>query len=240
MGAMLLAAFYPRPRPEESALPTRARKARLSWRGAVDLPLAILALTLWAYWAGVGRMVVRARRKGRRSGLVPAQRIEKLMWVVWVPLVLAWLVLPVLALFADAPPLAAPSWATRGRAFALLRWSAAACAAACFLATASSWRSMGRRWRMAVVPGERTDLVTTGLYARVRHPIYAFSILLMLSSAVILPTAPMLAIATTHIALLVLKARNEERFLLGAHGSAYEEYRRRTGAFLPRAGGRRP
>jgi protein-S-isoprenylcysteine O-methyltransferase Ste14 len=206
----------------------------------VDLPLAILALTLWAYWAGVGRMVLRARRKGRRSGLVPAERLEKLMWVVWVPLVLAWLTLPALALFADGPPLAAPPWAMGSRSFALLRWAAAATAVACFLATVSSWRTLGRSWRMAVVPGERTDLVTGGLYARMRHPIYAFSILLMLSSAAILPTAPMLVIAATHVALMVLKARNEERFLLGAHGAAYEEYRRRTGAFLPRAGARGP
>lgn len=206
----------------------------------MDVPLAILVVTLWAYWAGLVRMVLRVRRKGRRAGLVPLERLEKRMWIVWVPLVVAWLTLPVLALFAEGPPLAAPPWAARRTAFAFLRWTAAASAVACFLATVSSWRSMGRRWRMAVVPGERTDLVTTGLYARMRHPIYAFSILLMLASVLILPTLPMLAIALTHIVLMVLKARNEERFLLEAHGEAYEEYRRRTGAFLPRAGARGP
>jgi protein-S-isoprenylcysteine O-methyltransferase Ste14 len=200
----------------------------------LDLPLAILALTVWAYWAGAVRMMIRARRKGRATGLMPRERLEKGMWVIWFPLVLAWLVLPVVGLLAEGPPLAPPSWA-RGRTVpALLRWAAAACAVACFLGTLSSWRRMGRRWRMAVVPGERTDLVTSGLYARMRHPIYAFSILLMLSSAVILPTAPIFAIAAAHIALMVMKARNEERFLLETHGAAYEEYRRRTGAFLPR------
>ena len=171
---------------------------------------------------------------------IPVERLEKRMWVIWVPLVLAWLTLPTLALFSDGPPLAPPGWARSRLAFALLRWVAATCSVACFLATKSSWRSMGRRWRMAVIPGERTDLVTTGFYARMRHPIYAFSTLLMLSSAVVLPTAPMLVIAAIHILLMALKARNEERFLLATHGAAYEDYRRRTGAFLPRLRGRGP
>jgi len=37
---------------------------------------------------------------------------------------------------------------------------------------------------MAVTPGERTELVTTGLYRSIRHPIYALSILLVAASAV--------------------------------------------------------
>jgi len=37
-------------------------------------------------------------------------------------------------------------------------------------------------------------------------------------------------------ALMNVKARNEERFLVGAHGAAYDEYCRRTGRFLPRVG----
>jgi protein-S-isoprenylcysteine O-methyltransferase Ste14 len=31
-----------------------------------------------------------------------------------------------------------------------------------------------------------------------------------------------------------MKASNEERFLLAAHGSPYAQYRARTGRFLPR------
>jgi len=92
---------------------------------------------------------------------------------------------------------------------------------------------MGKSWRMAVTPRERTELVTTGLYAYLRHPIYALSILLMLCSAVVVATVPMLVVAAIHIALMVLKARNEERFLLTVHGDAYRSYCRRTGRFFP-------
>ena len=46
---------------------------------------------------------------------------------------------------------------------------------------------------MAVTPGERTELITTGLYRSIRHPIYALSILLVVACALVLPTAPMIA-----------------------------------------------
>jgi protein-S-isoprenylcysteine O-methyltransferase Ste14 len=97
---------------------------------------------------------------------------------------------------------------------------------------------MGRNWRMAVTPDQKTELVTTGLYGYIRHPIYALSILLMLCSAAVVPTIPMAGVAVVHILLMLAKARNEERFLRAAQGDAYAEYCRRTGRFVPRCGAR--
>jgi protein-S-isoprenylcysteine O-methyltransferase Ste14 len=91
---------------------------------------------------------------------------------------------------------------------------------------------------MAVTPDQKTELVTTGLYGYIRHPIYALSILLMLCSAAVVPTIPMAGVAVVHILLMFTKARNEERFLLGAQGDAYARYCRRTGRFVPRFGAR--
>jgi len=197
------------------------------------LPVAVLAACIWTYWVGAMRMVVRVRRKSRQrtAGLVPRQPLERALWALWVPAVLAWLALPVAALASSDPPLApAPAMTPP----AAVRWIGAAVAAIALLGTMRCWKLMGRNWRMGVVPGERTDLVTRGIYARVRHPIYALSLLLMASTVVVLPTAPVAALAILHGTLLWTKARNEERFLLDAHGSAYAEYRERTGGFLPR------
>jgi protein-S-isoprenylcysteine O-methyltransferase Ste14 len=91
---------------------------------------------------------------------------------------------------------------------------------------------MGKSWRMGVTR-ERTELIMDGLYAYIRHPIYAFSILLMLCTVVVVPTMPMVAVAVLHIALMILKARNEERFLLSLHGEAYARFCRATGRFFP-------
>jgi hypothetical protein len=69
-----------------------------------DLPATVLTATVWTYWFCVGVMVVRIRRKTRKlSGVVPKQRLEQFMWLVWVPLVLAWMALPYLAATAPAP-----------------------------------------------------------------------------------------------------------------------------------------
>jgi protein-S-isoprenylcysteine O-methyltransferase Ste14 len=205
---------------------------------ADQLPVAVLVACIWTYWVGAMRMVVRVRRKSRKrtAGLVPRQTLERALWALWVPAVIAWLALPAAALVSSDPPLApAPEWTPP----TAIRWLGAAVAAAALLATMRCWKIMGRSWRMGVIPGERTELVTRGIYARVRHPIYTLSLLLMAATVVVLPTAPIAALAVVHVGLLWTKARNEERFLLDAHGSAYTEYLERTGGFLPRLRGPR-
>ncbi len=59
---------------------------------------------------------------------------------------------------------------------------------------------------------------------RVCHPIFALGILLMLCSAVEVPTIPMIGMVGLHILLMVLKAEHEERFLRKAHAGVYEAY----------------
>lgn len=200
-----------------------------------DLPLTLLTATIWVYWLVAGALVVRMHRKTKTfAGAIPEQRLEQAMWVVWVPLVVAWVVLPYLAATRTHPLLAVPEFARQDPLFSAVRWGAAVCAILCLAATVACWRRMGKSWRMAVTPRERTELVTTGMYTYLRHPIYAFSILLMLCSAVVVATVPMSIVAAIHIALTALKAQNEERFLLTVHGDAYRSYCRRTGRFFPR------
>ncbi|MBP6777636.1 MAG: isoprenylcysteine carboxylmethyltransferase family protein [Piscinibacter sp.] len=199
-----------------------------------DLPCIVLAATIWMYWSCVGAMMVRLRRRTRKlSGIVPSQRVEQFMWLVWVPLVVAWMVLPYLAATQASAPWMLPPVA-REAPLTALRWGAVAVGLAALALSIDCWLRMGSNWRMAVTPDQQTSLVTSGLYSRVRHPIYALSILLMLCTVIVAPTLPMAAIGAIHIALMVAKARNEERFLTERHGDAYRRYVRRTGRFLPR------
>jgi len=202
-----------------------------------DFPLVLLTATIWTYWFSVGFMIVRLRRKTRKLvGLVPEQRIERYMWLVWVPLVAAWCTLPYLALFRTGPPFGLPEFA-RLPGYGILRTTAMVVAVACLLLTFKCWARMGTDWRMDVAVSKPTNLITDGLFRHIRHPIYAFSMLLMLCSAAILPTVPMALVAIVHIVLMNLKARNEERHLLRAHGEAYQRYLARTGRFFPRLSG---
>jgi protein-S-isoprenylcysteine O-methyltransferase Ste14 len=200
----------------------------------MELPCIVLAATVWVYWTCVGAMIVRVRRRTRKlSGIVPSQRLEQLMWMVWVPLVVAWMSLPFLAATRGGTPWGLPAFA-QGFAVAVVRWVAAGVGLVCLVLSIECWLRMGKNWRMAVTPEQPTELVTTGLFGLVRHPIYALSILLMLCTLVVVPTTPVAVIALIHIVLMIAKAHNEERFLLGLHGAPYRHYLDRTGRFFPR------
>jgi protein-S-isoprenylcysteine O-methyltransferase Ste14 len=199
-----------------------------------DLPCVVLAVTVWAYWTCVGAMIVRVRRRTRKlSGIVPSQRVEQLMWLVWVPLVAAWMLLPYVAAASSSAPWQLPAFA-RDTPMSVLRWAAAVVGLACLVLSIHCWLRMGRNWRMAVAPDQQTELVTGGLYGLVRHPIYALSILLMACTLVVVPTVPVAVMAVVHIGLMVAKAHNEERFLVERHGPSYRLYMQRTGRFVPR------
>jgi protein-S-isoprenylcysteine O-methyltransferase Ste14 len=206
-----------------------------------DIPGILLMATIWAYWFSVGVMIHRVRRRARtRDVVVPEDPLERHMWLVWVPLVIAWNVLPYLAVTHSHPLLAVSEFAREHTAYAALRWLAAVCAVACLALSIDSWARMGKNWRMGVSLERTTELVTSGLFGHIRHPIYALSILLMLCSIAIVATLPMLAVGVVHVTLMNLKARNEERHLVRTHGEAYRAYLATTGRFLPRLGARPP
>jgi protein-S-isoprenylcysteine O-methyltransferase Ste14 len=201
----------------------------------MDVAGVVLTATIWAYWIGVGAMIVRVRKHARKAaGVVPEQSLERFMWVIWVPLVAGWILLPWQALERADGLLGLPAFARGGGAYAWLRIVAALVAVACLAGTIKCWSRMGKDWRMAVTPGEDQSLITDGMFSRVRHPIYALSILLMLCTMVVVPTVPMLVLGLVHIALMVVKAVNEERHMLARHGATYAQYLEATGRFLPR------
>ena len=199
-----------------------------------DLPLTAATASVWIYWFIVGAMSWRVRRRTRRlAGVVPEDKVEQAMWLVWVPMVVLWMALPMIAGHSRAPHLSVPAFAREG-VYTSLRGLAGGVAVLALVLTIECWKRMGRSWRMAVTPGELIDLITTGLYRSIRHPIYALSILLMLATVAIVPTAPMAVVGAIHIGLMVVKAGNEERHMLACHGDAYARYLARTGRFLPR------
>lgn len=201
----------------------------------MDVPGTLVTATIWTYWIGVGVMIMRVRRHTRKmSGVVPQQGLERLMWLIWVPLVIAWLALPYLALHRALPPFGLPAFALQSEAYRGLRWLAALVGLVCLAATIKCWARMGKDWRMAISVGEKQTLITDGWFGRIRHPIYAFSILLMVATMIVVPTAPMFVAGVVHILMMIVKARNEEQHMLAAHGDSYAQYLSRTGRFVPR------
>jgi protein-S-isoprenylcysteine O-methyltransferase Ste14 len=71
-------------------------------------------------------------------------------------------------------------------------------------------------------------LVTTGLYSKLRHPIYIFVSLGILGLILAYQDPSLLTVWVLVVAGLFVKSRREEQTLLAAYGSEYEEYRRKT------------
>jgi protein-S-isoprenylcysteine O-methyltransferase Ste14 len=212
-----------------------AEAQRGALAGMRDLPGIVLTATIWAYWFGVGLMILRARRETHRlAGLVPEQPVEQFMWIFWLPLVALWLVLPYLALVRSQGLAGTVPPFTRGGSYTALRWVATLCAVACLLLTSVCWSRMGRHWRMDVSLKGEEELITDGPFRHVRHPIYALSMLLMICTAVVVPTVPVLIVAIAHLLLMHFKARHEERHMLRVHGEVYRRYLARTGRFFPK------
>ena len=80
-----------------------------------DLPLAAVVASVWTYWFIVGAMSWRLRKRTRKlAGVVPEEKLEQAMWYVWVPMVVLWMALPMIAANGHAPHLSVPAWARAG------------------------------------------------------------------------------------------------------------------------------
>ena len=88
--------------------------------------------------------------------------------------------------------------------------------------------------RVTPWPRPRPDahLVESGIYARLRHPIYAGLILLSLGWGALTASPPAFVAALLLAVLLDAKARREEAWLLERY-DAYADYRRRSKRFVP-------
>ena len=97
--------------------------------------------------------------------------------------------------------------------------------------------TLGNSFRIGGDPGERARLVTHGIYARTRHPIYTAMLIELLGMAVMYPCP--LAIAALPLAIVGChaQAKREERWWLTHCSDVYVPYLMHTGRFLPRLRG---
>lgn len=106
-----------------------------------------------------------------------------------------------------------------------------------FAGTLAGQAGMGASWRIGVDPGERTALVTTGVFASVRNPIFTAMVLAQVGMALIVPTWVSAAALVALVAAVELQVRVvEEPHLRRAHGDRYAAYAARTGRFVPGIG----
>ena len=188
----------------------------------------------------VGRAVrLRFRRKVNPIALGLGSKGKLgLMEVLLFAGVNLWAVAVVLcALSVEQPPFArfCRGWLVDTLPAKLLGVAMILCAFVLFVLALSA---LGNSWRLGLDEKDPGRLVTTGIYAYSRNPIYLFFDLYFLGTF-LLNGSLFFLIMTVLVALnLHYQILQEERFLASVHGAAYEAYRARTARYLalPNAG----
>jgi protein-S-isoprenylcysteine O-methyltransferase Ste14 len=99
----------------------------------------------------------------------------------------------------------------------------------------SAWARvhLGKNWSATVTVKEGHELIHTGPYARLRHPIYTGVLLGFLGTGIAIGEwRAVLALALVIIAF-ARKLRLEERWMSETFGEEYQRYRARTSALIP-------
>ena len=94
-------------------------------------------------------------------------------------------------------------------------------------------RHLGSNWSQAVTIREGHELITSGPYAMVRHPIYTGLLAALLGCAIARDEWRGLLAMALVLATLWHKLRLEEQWMRERFGESYEAYRRRVAALLP-------
>lgn len=193
-------------------------------------PALIVGLILGFYWGRVVKLVLKAKSRGESAHFFPPETIGRIIRAIWYPTVAVWVLVPLTLAFVSIDNLLF-------RPVFWLPWLSWLATALCFVIlylTMICWRKMGREWRMGIDPAEKNNLLVSGPYAYVRHPIYALQQALAIASAIAVPVPIMFVVAALEVILLSWEAIREEQHLTRVHGEIYRNYMRSAGRFIPR------
>ncbi len=116
-------------------------------------------------------------------------------------------------------------------------WRVAVSVAFFALACALSWtgaRALGKQLRVDAALGPDHELVRTGPYRWLRHPIYTSMLCILLGTGLLLAAFPMLLLATAvFLAGTEIRVRIEDRLLASQFGEAFRNYQHSVPAYLP-------
>ncbi len=93
---------------------------------------------------------------------------------------------------------------------------------------------LGENWSATVTLKEGHELIRTGPYRRIRHPIYTGMLLAFVGTALALGEYRALISVGIVLFAFYIKAKKEERFLTQEFGEKFREHARYTGMFFPK------
>ena len=91
---------------------------------------------------------------------------------------------------------------------------------------------MANSWRIGIDEQHKTPLVTAGIFAISRNPIFLGMLGSLLGIFLVIPNAVTGTILVTGVLVVQIQVRLEEAFLHKMHGTAYEQYCKQTRRWL--------
>jgi isoprenylcysteine carboxyl methyltransferase (ICMT) family protein YpbQ len=91
---------------------------------------------------------------------------------------------------------------------------------------------LGRNWGMPMTEKVDPDLVTTGPYSRIRHPIYTGILLAMIGTTIAASLYWLVAVVLLGV-YFVFSAFAEERYMVARFPHLYPQYKRSTKMLIP-------
>jgi protein-S-isoprenylcysteine O-methyltransferase Ste14 len=91
---------------------------------------------------------------------------------------------------------------------------------------------LGRNWGMPMSMKENPELVTSGPYARIRHPIYTGVLVALLGTSLAINAILLIPLVLCS-AYFIYSAMTEERSMTRQFPDSYPEYMRRTNMLVP-------
>ena len=96
--------------------------------------------------------------------------------------------------------------------------------------------NLGASWRIGIEEGAKPGLVTTGIYAFCRNPIFFAMLITIAGYVLLIPTPLSLVLLIGAFIGTRRQILEEEEYLTRTYGDAYRAYARRVGRFLPGIG----
>ncbi len=195
----------------------------------------LFRIAFWILLAGVLAMRIYSALKVRQAGeqIMPDRKaVEReggglfAVRVVAGVLLGIWLVIyavnPVWTRVLDIP---FPDW---------LRWAGFALGFASLGVWIWTQVALGKQWSPQLQLRKEHQLVTTGPYSRVRHPLYSAMLGYGVGLAFVAANWVFVALVLVMIIWLPPRVAREEQMMIEKFGDEYKAYMQKTGRFLPK------
>ena len=96
------------------------------------------------------------------------------------------------------------------------------------------FRCLSKNLTDTVVVREEHNLVTTGIYGWVRHPLYSIAAILVVGFTLLTANWFLALAGIGTVGMLVIRTNKEEEMLIERYGDVYRSYMQSTGRFLPK------